>query len=76
MKNHNRLSQQQRQQEDLAAHQSHVPTGKEFASPEDLLRFDAAQTSVPESIAERLQNSAMAVPPPSARPWWKRVFDR
>jgi hypothetical protein len=76
MKNHNKLSQQQKEQEELAAQQSQVPVGREFASPEELLRFDAAQTSVPAAIAERLQNSAATVPPPTSRPWWKRVFGR
>jgi len=74
MKNHNKLSHQQKEQEELAAQQSQIPSGKEFSSPEELLRFDAAQTSVPPSIAERLQNSSATVPPPSSRPWWKRMF--
>jgi hypothetical protein len=74
MKNHNKLSHQQKEQEELAAQQSQIPSGKEFSSPEELLRFDAAQTSVPPGIAERLQNSSATVPPPSSRPWWKRMF--
>jgi hypothetical protein len=76
MKNHNKLSQQQKEQEELAAQQSQIPSGKEFSSPEELLRFDAAQTPVPQSIAERLQNSSANVPPPPPRPWWKRMFGR
>lgn len=45
---------------------------REFANPEDVLRFDARQTLAPPGIAERLNRSLQREPP---RPWWKRLFD-
>lgn len=47
----------------------------EFASPEELLRHDAAQTEVPERVAERLRDSVRREPKAS-RPkgWWQRLF--
>ena len=73
MKNHNKLTQQQKAQEELAAHQSQSHSGLEFKSPEELLRFDAAQTEVPGRIAGRLRESTAELRPP-ARPWYKRIF--
>lgn len=48
-------------------------TIREFATPEDLLRFDAKQNPVPDVIAQRLSQSVKNVPG-MARPWWKRLF--
>jgi hypothetical protein len=48
---------------------------KEFATVDDLLRFDASQTAVPSGIADRLQKSSADIPSPS-RPWWQRLFKR
>ncbi len=47
-------------------------TIREFATPEDVLRFDAKQTLVPDGIAERLGRSLQKEPP---RSWWKRLFE-
>jgi hypothetical protein len=38
-----------------------------------LLRFDAAQTSVPTAVAERLQRSTETLPRPNPS-WWRRFF--
>jgi hypothetical protein len=46
------------------------PGGKEFSSVEEMLRFDAAQTQVPEQIGLRLRASLEAEEAP--RPWWRR----
>lgn len=46
-------------------------TIREFATPEEMLRFDAKQTTVPPRVAERLSRS-LATEPCAARPWWKR----
>jgi hypothetical protein len=43
----------------------------EFATPEEVLRFDAKRTSVPEAVAQRLNGSLQRQPP---RSWWKRWF--
>lgn len=46
-------------------------TIREFATPEEVLRFDLKQTLAPDSIVERLNRSLQKEPP---RPWWKRLF--
>jgi hypothetical protein len=48
-------------------------TIREFASPEEMLRFDAKQTLVPPGVAQRLSRSLQNEPRPQ-RPWWKRWF--
>ena len=69
MKQKSKLSQHEQH---LAAHtQQHQQAGQEFAGPEELLRFDAAQTPVPPQIAERLKQS---VPPAAPRSWWRNLF--
>ena len=47
--------------------------GQEFTSVEELLRHDAAQTEVPETVAHRLASSISKEPKP-ARSWWRRLF--
>jgi hypothetical protein len=74
MKQHSKLSSEQQQQH-TAEHQVQQRTGREFATPEELLRFDAAQTGVPVEIAKRLAKSAEGLPSPS-RSWWRRIFNR
>jgi hypothetical protein len=70
MKQQSKLSQEQQQTE---TQQTQPPAGREFASPEELLRFDATQTAVPPDIAQRLKKSMGDLqPPPSS--WWKRLF--
>ena len=72
MKHENKFKPQQQQ---------HLPselqvtrnTAHEFASTEELLRYDAAQTDVPPGIAKRLQQSTQNVPAPN-RSWWQRFF--
>jgi hypothetical protein len=46
---------------------------REFNSAEELLRHDAAQTSVPEEVGARLRESIAREPPPR-RSWWQRLF--
>jgi hypothetical protein len=67
-----KLSHQQ-QQEQVTGHQSALKAGHEFASPEEMLRHDAAQTTVPPAIADRLQYSLSQTKAP-ARSWWKLLF--
>jgi hypothetical protein len=69
-----KLRQQQQQAEETAElHQ--VEARNEFDSPEELIRFDAAHTVPPDSIAERLKESIAREPKP-VRPWWKRLFGK
>ena len=70
MKQRSKFSQEQQQNAAGEIRQQAVP---EFATSDELLRFDASQTAVPPQIAERLKQSA-AGPPPPPRPWWKKLF--
>jgi hypothetical protein len=75
MKQQSKLSpEQQHLEQQAAAHQTQHQVGQEFATTEELLRFDAAQTTVPPQIAERLQQSASQLPPPPRRSWWKGLL--
>ena len=71
MKHQTKLSQEQQQQ--AAAHQTQQPAAREFATTEELLRYDAAHTPVPPGIVQRLQKSTGDLPGPKAS-WWKRWF--
>lgn len=56
------------------AHISQSETVREFATPEELLRHDRAQTEVPAAVTERLERSLAAEPPTETKPWWKRLL--
>jgi hypothetical protein len=72
MKQQSKLSQKQ---EHLAEQTAHAHAANEFATSEELLRFNAKQTLVPPEIAERLKKSAANIPPPEGpRSWWKNLF--
>ncbi|HEY9510838.1 MAG TPA: hypothetical protein VIV82_13340 [Verrucomicrobiae bacterium] len=73
MKQHSKLSSEQHQ-EHISEQQSGQRTVQEFATAEELLRFDAASIPVPSTIAERLAKSSADIPKPN-RSWWKRLFD-
>jgi hypothetical protein len=45
----------------------------EFAQPEDVLRYDAAQVTPPPRLARRLSDS-IARECRLARSWWKRLW--
>ena len=70
MKQRTKLTQKQ---EHIAEQQAQSNTAREFTSSDELLRFDAAQTTVPPEIAQRLQKSLAHIPAPP-RPWWKNLF--
>ena len=75
MKHQSKLSQQQQQTEHNAtAHEARQQAGHEFASAEELLRFDAKNTIVPPEIAERLKESAGNLPQAPRRTWWRNLF--
>jgi hypothetical protein len=73
MKQQTKFSQAQ-QETNAAQQNSRNPAGREFASAEELLRFDAQQTAVPPDIARRLQKSADQPPPSPPAKWWQRLF--
>lgn len=64
--------------EQVTAEQTHATQGetvREFATPEELLRHDRANTEVPAAVANRLGESLSAQPKPAeAKPWWKRIL--
>jgi hypothetical protein len=72
MKHHAKFSSGQ-QQEHAAKASSEKEAVREFATPEELLRFDAACTRVPGSIAKRLAESTRGLPPMRTS-WWRRFF--
>jgi hypothetical protein len=69
MKHQSKLSEESRQVG--TEQQTQSPAAREFASADELLRYDAAHTPVPPAIAQRLQKSAGGLPGPKAS-WWKR----
>jgi hypothetical protein len=75
MKHQAKFVSEQKQQVRAAEQQSLEPAAREFASAEELLRFDAAQTPVPGAVAERLERSTADLPPPAGS-WWRRLFKR
>ena len=72
MKRQTKLTSQEQQQE-LSEAKSQQMAAREFATPEELLRFDASQTTVPPAVAERLGQAIQQVPK-TARSWWQRFF--
>jgi hypothetical protein len=75
MKQHSKLSSEQQQQQaaEQQAQAQQQQNGVAFETPEHMLRYDAAHTSVPASVAERLQQSVGSNLPPR-RSWWQRIF--
>jgi len=66
----------QREQEEIIAQEQQTASEatREFATHEELLRHDAAQTPVPPGIEERLQKAVGAEPKPKS--WWERLFGK
>ncbi len=75
MKHQSKLNseQQQSQQTGTEQHAEQSPS-LEFATADELLRYDADRTVVPAGIEHRLQKSAGDLPPPSKPSWWTRLF--
>ena len=71
MKRQTKLTSQEQQQ--LSEAKAEQAAAREFAAPEELLRYDASQTIVPPAVAERLTHSIQQVPL-RARSWWQRLF--
>jgi hypothetical protein len=71
MKQQTKLSEEQQQH--AAEQQTQKPSAREFANAEEMLRYDAAHTTVPPGIAQRLQKSTGGAPGPKTS-WWKRLF--
>jgi hypothetical protein len=74
MKQQNEFNSEQNQ-EHATQQQTSQNATQEFATVEDLLRFDAGQTSPPTGLKQRLQKSSADFPKPN-RPWWQKLFQR
>jgi len=75
MKQHIKLSQKPESlTETQTQAQAETQSVREFASSDELLRTDAAQTVVPPEIEARLKKSAVQIQPPVARSWWKTLL--
>jgi len=47
---------------------------REFANVEEMLREDAANVEVPETVKTRLADSISQEMPAKSGPWWKKLF--
>ena len=47
---------------------------REFANVEEILREDAAQVEVPETVKTRLADSISQEMPAKSGSWWKKLF--
>ncbi|MDE3068916.1 MAG: hypothetical protein KGJ60_15390 [Verrucomicrobiota bacterium] len=73
MKHRTRLHSEQEQQQTVAENQARQTASREFATVEELLRHDAAQTTVPPGIARRLEKS-IGQTQPLPQSWWKSLL--
>jgi hypothetical protein len=74
MKHEVKLTGEQQQQQLAAQQQTQQQAVREFATAEELLRYDAAQTVTPPSVGQRLAQSSAGLTPPK-RSWWQRLFN-
>ena len=65
-----KLQQQQKEETVETQQLKQQALTRGFATLEDMLRFDALQNPVPESVKTRLTESVQKEPKPSS--WWKR----
>lgn len=73
---HTNLRQRQHAEQENATEQfqnNQQAQGKEFATVDDLLRYDSEQNPVPPEVAERLGESLEAEPKPP-QPWYRKLF--
>lgn len=70
-----KLQHEQKEQTVEAQQAAQKAAATEFATFEEVLRFDAAQTPVPESVKSRLADSVRKEPAPERpRSWWRRLL--
>ena len=62
----------QKQEQIVAQGSQH--TVKEFTSPDEMLRSDAARVVIPPDIAERLQKPSGRVHGQPMQRWWYKLF--
>jgi len=71
--NPSKLQQQQAQEASLQQDTT-ANAGVEFPTAEEAIRYDAAHTDLPPSLAERLKKSVEQEPRQAESPWWKRLL--
>jgi hypothetical protein len=76
MKQQTKLSEEQQQQQHAVEQQTQQQSAREFANAEEMLRYDAAHTTVPPGIAQRLQKSTGQPGAPPPRSWWRNLLGR
>jgi len=69
MNSESKLRQKEEQIQTEESRQAQTST--EFATAEELLRHDLAQTEVPGVVGDRL-NESIAKEPKPAKAWWRR----
>jgi hypothetical protein len=69
MKHHKKFASQEQQQ--VSEVQARQKVDHEFASVEELLRFDVKQTTIPSEVVRRL-NRSLQKEPAVPRPWWRQ----
>ena len=73
MKHQTKHSSLEQEQQRAFDQQTQSQSAKQFATVEEMLRYDAAHTTVPPAIATRLEQSTSQMRPP-AQSWWRRVL--
>ena len=73
-----KLRQEQREEQESATEQiqeiSNPTEVKEFATVEELLRYDSEQNPVPAVVAEKLGKSLEAEEPAPRQSWFKKLL--
>jgi hypothetical protein len=64
---------QEKEKLEQAQHTEPKTEARDFSSVEEMLRFDANQTSPPTTISDRLKESLNQEPQPK-KSWWRRLF--
>lgn len=72
MKQNSKLRQNEEQQSTQQQHSEQKAEAKEFSSVDEMLRYDAAQTTVPPEVAEKL-NRAIEKEPQPPTTWLQRL---
>ncbi len=75
MKHQSKLNSEQQQSQSTGTEQrAEQKPSLEFATADELLRYDAGRTVVPVGIEPRLQKSVGNLPLQPRSSWWKRLF--
>ena len=70
-----KLQQQQHEEQTTTQQAAHKAEAREFQSAEEMMRFDAGQTRVPDSVKSRLADSlAREQKPEQSTSWWRRLL--